>query len=36
VIDVTFKEGPEKGKTRRGIYVLEGDTHKICFGSGHW
>lgn len=32
-IDVTFTEGPEKGKTRRGIYVVEGDMQKICFGE---
>lgn len=32
-IDITFTEGPEKGKTRRGIYVLEGDMHKICYGD---
>jgi uncharacterized protein (TIGR03067 family) len=32
-IDVTFTRGPEKGKTRRGIYTLEGDTQKICYGE---
>jgi uncharacterized protein (TIGR03067 family) len=32
-IDITFTEGPEKGKVRRGIYVLEGDTQKICYGN---
>jgi uncharacterized protein (TIGR03067 family) len=32
-IDITFAEGPEKGKVRRGIYVLEGDTQKICYGD---
>jgi uncharacterized protein (TIGR03067 family) len=32
-IDITFTEGPEKGKVRRGIYVLEGDTQKICYGD---
>jgi uncharacterized protein (TIGR03067 family) len=29
-IDITFTEGPEKGKTSRGIYELDGDTYKIC------
>lgn len=29
-IDVTFTDGPEKGKTSLGIYELEGDTYKIC------
>src|SRR5437660_163197 len=29
-IDVTYTEGPEKGKTSRGIYELEGDTYKVC------
>jgi uncharacterized protein (TIGR03067 family) len=29
-IDVTFTEGPEKGKTSIGIYTLEGDTYKVC------
>jgi uncharacterized protein (TIGR03067 family) len=32
-IDVTFTEGPEKGKTARGIYELDGDTYKVCMGS---
>jgi uncharacterized protein (TIGR03067 family) len=32
-IDITFTEGPEKGKTRRGIYILEGDTQTICYGD---
>jgi uncharacterized protein (TIGR03067 family) len=31
-IDVTFTEGPEKGKTSYGIYELEGDTYKVCIG----
>jgi uncharacterized protein (TIGR03067 family) len=31
-IDVTFTEGPEKGKTFRGIYTLEGDTYTVCIG----
>ena len=29
-IDVTFNEGPEKGKVFKGIYELEGDTYKVC------
>jgi uncharacterized protein (TIGR03067 family) len=32
-IDITFTDGPEKGKTRLGIYALEGDTQKICYGD---
>jgi uncharacterized protein (TIGR03067 family) len=32
-IDVTFTEGPEKGKTLLGIYELEGDTYKVCIGE---
>ena len=31
-IDVTFTEGPEAGKTSRGIYELDGDTYKVCVG----
>jgi uncharacterized protein (TIGR03067 family) len=29
-IDVTFGDGPDKGKTLLGIYELEGDTYKVC------
>jgi uncharacterized protein (TIGR03067 family) len=29
-LDMTFTEGPEKGKTWRGIYQLQGDTWKLC------
>ncbi len=29
-IDVTFTDGPEKGKTTLGIYELEGETYKAC------
>jgi uncharacterized protein (TIGR03067 family) len=29
-IDVTYTNGPEKGKISLGIYELEGDTYKIC------
>jgi uncharacterized protein (TIGR03067 family) len=29
-IDVTFTDGPAKGKTHEGIYELEGDTYKVC------
>ena len=28
-IDVTFTDGPEKGKIALGIYELEGDTYKV-------
>ena len=31
-IDVTFTEGPEKGKTMQGIYELTADTYKVCIG----
>jgi uncharacterized protein (TIGR03067 family) len=35
-IDVTFTEGPDKGKTFRGIYVLTGDSYKVCLSPlGH-
>jgi len=29
-IDVTFEDGPDKGKTMPGIYELKGDTYKVC------
>jgi uncharacterized protein (TIGR03067 family) len=29
-IDITFEEGPIKGKTMKAIYVIEDDTLKIC------
>jgi internalin A len=29
-IDITFTDGPDKGKSLFGIYTLEGDTFKIC------
>jgi uncharacterized protein (TIGR03067 family) len=29
-IDVTFTDGPEKGKTRLGIYDLDNDTYRLC------
>lgn len=32
-IDVTFTDGPDKGKTIRGVYELTGDTYKACLGS---
>jgi uncharacterized protein (TIGR03067 family) len=32
-IDVTFEEGPQKGKTMPGIYSLEGQELKICGGD---
>lgn len=31
-IDVTFTDGPDKGKTFLGIYELKGDTYKVCIG----
>ena len=31
-IEVRFTEGPEAGKTSKGIYELEGDTYKVCIG----
>ena len=31
-IEVTFTEGPDKGKTCQGIYELKGDTYKVCIG----
>lgn len=31
-IDVTFTEGPEAGKTSRGIYELDGETYQVCIG----
>jgi uncharacterized protein (TIGR03067 family) len=30
-LDVTFTDGPEKGKTMLGIYELDGDSYKACF-----
>jgi uncharacterized protein (TIGR03067 family) len=32
-IDLTFTDGPGKGKSQRGIYELEGDTQRICFSK---
>jgi uncharacterized protein (TIGR03067 family) len=32
-IDYTMIEGPTKGKTHLGIYELDGDTVKFCFGA---
>jgi uncharacterized protein (TIGR03067 family) len=31
-IEVRFTEGPESGKTSKGIYELEGDTYMVCIG----
>ncbi len=31
--DMTHADGPKKGETNRGIYLLEGDRLKICFGK---
>ena len=32
-IDITFTDGPDKGKTILGVYDLQGDTYKACLGS---
>ena len=32
-IDLTPKVGPQKGRTDRGIYLLDGDSLKICIQS---
>jgi uncharacterized protein (TIGR03067 family) len=32
-IDYSMTEGPTKGKTRLGIYELDGDTVKFCFAA---
>lgn len=29
-VDVTYTEGPDKGKTIKGIYAVEGDTARFC------
>ncbi len=31
--DMTHADGPKKGETKKGIYLLEGDRLKICFGN---
>ena len=31
--DMTHADGPDKGKTQKGIYSFEGDSLKICFGG---
>ncbi len=31
-IDITFTDGPDKGKILQGIYELKGDTYKACLG----
>jgi uncharacterized protein (TIGR03067 family) len=31
-IDVTFADGPQAGRTSRGIYELSGDTYTVCVG----
>lgn len=30
IVDVTYTEGPDKGKTLKGIYEVTGDTAKFC------
>ena len=32
-IDYVVRDGPTKGKTHLGVYVLEGDTFKSCFAT---
>jgi uncharacterized protein (TIGR03067 family) len=32
-IDITPTDGPEKGKVMKGIYMLDGDTLKMCLGE---
>jgi uncharacterized protein (TIGR03067 family) len=32
MIDMSYTDGPEKGKTSLGIYEIDGDTWKICIG----
>jgi hypothetical protein len=30
---MTHADGSKKGETKKGIYLLEGDRLKICFGN---
>jgi uncharacterized protein (TIGR03067 family) len=32
-LDITLSDGPEKGKTVRGIYVIDKDGFKICWAQ---
>jgi uncharacterized protein (TIGR03067 family) len=32
-MDMTFSDGPNKGKLHKGIYSVEGDTFKLCRGQ---
>ncbi len=32
-IDVTYENGPDKGKTIRGLYEVKGDTLRLCHGD---
>ena len=32
-IDAVRSKGPDRGKTLRGIYELNGDTYKVCFAE---
>ncbi len=29
-VDITYTDGPDKGKTFKGIYQIDGDTSKFC------
>jgi len=33
-LDITFTDGPDKGKTTLAIYELEDDTYKVCIDVG--
>jgi uncharacterized protein (TIGR03067 family) len=34
-IDITEDQGPNKGTTNRGIYLLDGDTFIVCYNLPH-
>jgi uncharacterized protein (TIGR03067 family) len=34
-IDITEDQGPNKGTTSRGIYLLDGDTFIVCYNHPH-
>jgi uncharacterized protein (TIGR03067 family) len=33
-MDITFTEGPQKGKSHLAIYELDGDTYRLCLSFG--